>query len=149
MTTVNTAVRGRDPTLADGKKGCVVKGGNGYRSEQGSDYLPGVSVETVGSKALWLGTVTLPAGQRTKAHVHERHETAFYMLSGEAIELWTGEQLQYCDVARPGDYMFIPANVLHVAVNRGTTPAVFVGGRNEPTAQESVVMFPEMDGKVP
>lgn len=149
MTTANTATKGSDAMPADSKKGCVVKGGNGYRAEQGSDYLPGISAETVGSTALWLGIVTLPGGQRTKAHVHERHETAFYMLSGEAIELWTGDQLQHRDVARPGDYMFIPANVLHVAVNRGSTPAVFVGGRNEPTAQESVVMFPEMDAKVP
>jgi uncharacterized RmlC-like cupin family protein len=149
MSTVNTAIKANDAMLANDKRGCVVKGGSGYRAEQGSDYLPGVSAETVGSRALWLGIVTLPAGQRTKAHVHERHETAFYMLSGETIELWTGDQLQHRDVARPGDYIFIPANLLHVAVNRGNIPAVFVGGRNEPTAQESVVMFPEMDAKVP
>jgi uncharacterized RmlC-like cupin family protein len=40
-------------------------------------------------------------------------------------------------------------NVLHVAVNRGNIPAVFVGGRNEPSARESLVMFPDMDAKVP
>jgi uncharacterized RmlC-like cupin family protein len=27
--------------------------------------------------------------------------------------------------------------------------AVFVGARNEPTAQESVMMYPELDGAVP
>jgi len=126
-----------------------VKGGGGYRAEQGSDYLPGISSESVGAKALWLGIATIPPGQRTKAHVHERHETAFYMLSGDELELWTGDQLQYRDVVRPGDYLYIPANVLHVAVNRGSKPAVFLGARNEPTAQESVVMHPEMDVKVP
>lgn len=134
---------------SDRTRGYVVKGSAGYRAEQGSDYLPGVSAETVKAKALWLGIVTLPPGQRTKAHVHERHETAFYMLSGGEVELWTGDQLQHCDAVRPGDYLFIPNNVLHVAVNRGSTPAVFVGSRNEPTAQESVVMHPEMDGRVP
>jgi uncharacterized RmlC-like cupin family protein len=130
-------------------KGLVVKGGGGYRAKQGADYLPGISSETVGAKALWLGIATIPPGQRTKAHVHEHHETAFYMLSGDELELWTGDQLQYRDVARPGDYLYIPANVLHVAVNRGSEPAVFLGARNEPTAQESVVMYPEMDVKVP
>lgn len=45
--------------------------------------------------------------------------------------------------------MFIPANVLPVAVNRGNAPAVFVGGRNEPTGQETVVRFREMDAKLP
>jgi uncharacterized RmlC-like cupin family protein len=35
-------------------------------------------------------------------------------------------------------------------VNRSTTtPAVFVGVRNEPTAQESVLMRPELDDLVP
>jgi uncharacterized RmlC-like cupin family protein len=131
------------------EKALVVRGGGGYRAEQGSDYLPGISAESVGAKALWLGVATIPPGQRTKAHVHEHHETAFYMLSGDELELWTGDQLQYRDVARPGDYLYIPANMLHVAVNRGNEPAVFVGARNEPTAQESVVMYPEMDSKVP
>ncbi len=66
------------------------------------------------------------------------------------MELWTGEQLEHRDVAYPGDYLFIPANVPHVAVNRNeTAPAVFVGVRNEPTAQESVVMRPELDARVP
>lgn len=130
-------------------KGAVVKGGAGYRAEQGTDYAPGVSAETVGATALWLGIVTLPAGQRTKAHIHERHKSGFYMLSGEEVELWTGDNLQHRDVAHPGDYLFIPANVLHVAVNRGTKPAVFVGARNEATAQESVVMYPATDTLVP
>jgi uncharacterized RmlC-like cupin family protein len=116
---------------------------------QGSDYVPGISAETVGAKALWLGMATIPPGQRTKAHMHEHHETAFYMLSGDELELWTGDQLQHRDVVRPGDYLYIPANVLHVAVNRGSSPAVFIGARNEPSAQESVVRYPDMDAVVP
>ena len=130
-------------------KALVVKSSAGYRAEQGSDYEPGVSAETVGSKSLWLGMITLPPGRRTWAHVHEHHETALYMLSGDEMELWTGDQLQYCDMVRPGDYIFIPVNMLHVAVNRGEDPAVFIGSRNEATAQESVVLRPEMDRKVP
>ncbi|HKX06719.1 MAG TPA: cupin domain-containing protein [Stellaceae bacterium] len=134
---------------ANGKKASVVKGSAQYRAEQGSQYSPGISAETVGARSLWLGIVTLPPGQRTKAHVHDRHETAFYMLSGIEVEVWTGDQLQYKDVTHAGDYLFIPANVLHVAVNRGSEPAVFIGSRNEATAQESVVMRPEMDARVP
>jgi len=130
------------------KKAFVVRAGTKYRSEQGSDYEPGVSTETVGSQVLFLGVVTLPAGARTRAHVHERHETALYLLSGE-LEIWTGDQLQHREAVRPGDYIYIPANVLHVAVNRGDKPAVCIGTRNEPTAQESVVLYPEMDAIVP
>jgi uncharacterized RmlC-like cupin family protein len=98
---------------------------------------------------IWFGKVTIPAGGRTKAHVHAFHESAFLLLSGDNVELWTGEDLQYCEAAQAGDYLFIPANVPHVAVNRGTEPAVFIGCRNEPTAQESVVMHPALDAKVP
>ena len=147
--TILEATRTGDNALAAPEKGFVVKSGAGYRSEQGSDYEPGVSAETVGSKSIWLGMITLPPGKRTRAHVHEHHETALYMLSGDEMELWTGDQLQYRDIVRPGDYIFIPANMLHVAVNRSAQSAVFIGSRNEATAQESVVLRPEMDRRVP
>jgi uncharacterized RmlC-like cupin family protein len=134
----------------EGKVGNVVRGSESYQSKQGSVYAPGISAETVGAKVLFLGIVTLPPEGRTKSHIHEHHESAFYMLSGDEVELWTGDQLEHKEVAHAGDYLFIPANVPHVAVNRSkTTPAVFVGVRNEPTAQESVVMLPELDAKVP
>lgn len=127
----------------------IVDGAAPYRSEQGTVYAPGISAETVASKSLFLGLVTLPPGERTRAHVHERHESAFYMLSGEEVELWSGEGLAHRAIARPGDYLFVPASVPHVAVNRSATAAVFVGVRSEPTAQESVVMRPELDARVP
>jgi uncharacterized RmlC-like cupin family protein len=126
----------------------VIRAGAKYTAEQGSDYEPGVSAETVGSKALFLGIASLPAGARTRAHVHERHETALYVLSGE-LELWSGDGLQQRATVHAGDYIYIPANVLHVAVNRGEEPAVCIATRNEPTAQESVVLYPHMDGLVP
>lgn len=136
-------------TRVAGRRGVVVKGGAERRVKQGADYQPGVSAEAVGSQVLWLGLMSLPPGARTKAHVHERHETALYMISGDVLELWTGDDLEHCDSVRPGDYVYIPANVLHVAVNRGSTPAVFVGSRNEASAQESLILRPEMDVRVP
>ncbi|QTQ36268.1 Cupin superfamily protein [Aromatoleum petrolei] len=112
-------------------------------------YAPGISAETVGSTAVFLGMVTIPPEGRTRAHLHEFHESAFYLLSGEEVELFTGDRLEHRALAHPGDYLFIPAKVPHIAVNRGKTPAVFIGVRNEPTAQESVVMLPELDALVP
>lgn len=127
----------------------VVRGSAPYTSTQGSRYAPGVNAQTTGATSLFLGMVTLPAGERTKAHAHERHESAHYMVSGEEVELWTGPRLERRDVARPGDYLYIPAGMPHVAVNRGSTPAVFVGARNEAAAQESVLLLPELDALVP
>lgn len=126
----------------------VVSGSQPYTSAQGSRYAPGISAETVGATSIFLGIITLPAWQRTKAHTHARHESAHYMLSGEEVELWTGPRLEHCEVARPGDYLFVPAGLPHVAVNRSGTPAVFVGARNEATAQESVLLLPELDALV-
>ncbi|HZQ62233.1 MAG TPA: cupin domain-containing protein [Casimicrobiaceae bacterium] len=127
----------------------VLRASEPYRSEQGTVYAGAISAETVGATNLFFGLVTLPPGERTRAHVHEHHESAFYVLSGEDVELWSGDALQERSVARAGDYLYIPANVPHVAVNRGSAPVVFLGARNDPTAQESVVMRPELDAIVP
>ncbi len=130
--------------------GSVVRAGQSYEGKQGPNYTPGVSAESVGARALWLGSVTLPPrGGRTKSHVHDHHESAFYFVSGDEVELYTGEQLQHREVARPGDYLYIPAGVPHVAVNRSDTPAVFVGARTDPNEQESVVMRADLEAKVP
>jgi uncharacterized RmlC-like cupin family protein len=135
---------------AEPRIGRVVPAGETYQGKQGPDYTPGVSAQTVGAEHLWLGSVVLPPGGRTKAHVHAHHESAFYMLSGEAAELWTGDQLEVHAVAHPGDFLYIPAGVPHVAVNRSqTSPAVFVGARSDPNEQESVILQPELDANVP
>jgi uncharacterized RmlC-like cupin family protein len=130
--------------------GSVVRAGETYQGKQGPDYTPGISAESVGAHALWLGSVTIPpGGGRTKAHVHENHESAFYLVSGDEVELWTGDELEHHETARAGDYLFVPAGVPHVAVNRGEAPAVFIGARTDPNEQESVVMRPELDERVP
>ncbi len=127
----------------------VVRQSDAFSSTQGSRYAAGVSSETTGATALFLGLITLAPGQRTRAHVHEEHESAHYMLSGEEVELWTGPRLERRDVARPGDFLFIPHGMPHVAVNRGQTPAVFVGARNNAAAQEGPHLMPELDALVP
>ncbi len=67
----------------------VVRSTEDYQGKQGPSYAGGVSVQSVGSHGIWLGMVTMPPGSRTKAHLHDGHETAFYVLSGEC-DLWYG-----------------------------------------------------------
>lgn len=136
-------------TPAGARFGQVIAAGDSYRGKQGLAYTPGVSAESAGSQHLWLGSVVIPPGGRTKAHLHENHESAFYFIRGEEVELWTGERLEQKAVAHPGDYLYIPAGVLHVAVNRTGTPADVVGARTDPSEQESVVLRPELDSTVP
>jgi uncharacterized RmlC-like cupin family protein len=71
------------------------------------------------------------------------------MLSGDEVELWTGERLEHREVVRAGDYAYIPAGMPHAAVNRTETAAEFVAARTDPNEQESVVMRPDLEGKVP
>jgi uncharacterized RmlC-like cupin family protein len=136
--------------VADVESTCrVVRSAQEYQGKQGPSYAGGISAESVGSRAIWLGVVTMPPGTRTKAHLHDGHETAFYVLSGEC-DIWYGQNLQDHDVARAGDYIYIPAGVSHVAVNRSQTePMIAVGARTDPSEQESVVLQPELEVKVP
>jgi uncharacterized RmlC-like cupin family protein len=127
----------------------VIRSVGSYEGKQGPSYAGGVSAESVGARAIWLGKVTIAPGGRTKAHFHEGHESAFFVLSGE-LDLWYGEELREHEVAGAGDYLYIPAGVSHVAVNRSQTePVVVVGGRTDPNEQESVVLQPELDGRIP
>lgn len=112
---------------------------------QGSIYAAGISAESAGAAGIWLGVISLPAGRRTSAHFHEAHETALYMMSGGEVELLSGPGLEDRQRVQPGDYLFIPAGVPHVAVNRSDVAAVFMGARTDPHANESVVMLPELD----
>ena len=127
----------------------VIRSVKAYQGKQGPSYAGAVSAESVGSQGIWLGMVTMAPGSRTRAHFHDRHETAFYVITGEC-DLWYGDGLRQHDVARAGDYIYIPAGVSHVAVNRSQKePFVVVGGRTDPNEQESVVLEPELDGAVP
>ena len=135
------------PDVADTGMARVVRGGAEVEAEQGSVYASGISAETVGSTTLWLGMITLPAGRRTTTHLHEGHESALYMVSGQEIDVLSGSELQFRDVIRPGDYLFIPAGVPHVAENRTEIAAVFMGARTDPNANESVVLLADLDAR--
>lgn len=131
------------------KPAVVVQGSSSFLAAQGPEYTPGISADTAGAEAIWLGKLTLPPGMRITAHSHPDHETAHYFLEGDEVELWTGDRLQHHQVARPGDFIYIPAGMPHVAVNRSGVPAVFIGCRTDPKAVESLEMLPDLDSLVP
>jgi uncharacterized RmlC-like cupin family protein len=123
----------------------IVRGGAGYEGRQGLAYAAGISAESVGARGLCLHTVTIPPGGRAKAHRHGSHESAIYTISG-TCELWWGDGLAHREVAGPGDFVFIPAGVPHLPINRGDVPMVAVIARTDPDEQESVILMPELDG---
>ncbi|HTV68717.1 MAG TPA: cupin domain-containing protein [Rhizobiaceae bacterium] len=119
-----------------------------YAGKQGLNYFEGISFETVGSTGLCMHVTTVPPGARAKAHLHENHETAIYVLSGE-VETWYGDNLEHCAVTRAGDMLYIPAGVPHIAANRSSEPATAVIARTDPNEQESVMLLPHLEGKAP
>jgi uncharacterized RmlC-like cupin family protein len=126
----------------------VIRPGGSYLGKQGFTYVEGISAESVGAIGLCMVLLTVPPGGRASAHKHEHHETAIYILAGEA-ETWFGERLEQHVVVKAGELFYIPADLPHLAVNRGSEPLVAVIARTDPNEQESVVLLPELEGLVP
>ena len=123
----------------------IVRAGSEFTGKQNLAYQPGISAELVGSKGIHLQLVTLVPGARAKAHKHENHETAIYILSGVS-EMWYGDRLEHHADCKAGDFVYIPANVPHLPFNaHPTEPCVAVISRTDPNEQESVVLMPELD----
>jgi uncharacterized RmlC-like cupin family protein len=130
---------------ASSKPTCrVVRPGSTYDGRQGLSYFEGIAAETVGSKALCMHVVTIPPGAHARAHLHESHESAVYVLSGEA-RTWYGERLEEFADMKAGDMMYIPAGVPHLPANLSDRPCTAIIARTDPKEQESVVLLPELD----
>lgn len=136
----------RDESSVAQKATCVVmRPGAPFIGKQGLSYAPAISAETVGAKALHMQMLTMPPGARAKAHLHEAHETAIYVLSGEA-GMYYGDKLEQHMINRAGDFVYIPANVPHLPYNLSATePVVAIISRTDPNEQESVVLLPELE----
>jgi len=126
----------------------IVRPGQTYDGKQGLSYFEGISAEAVGSTGICMHLLTIPPGGRAKAHLHESHETAIYVLSGEA-HTWYGNRLEHHAIVRAGEMFYIPAGVPHLPANLSDQPCSAVIARTDPKEQESVVLLPDLDGLVP
>lgn len=129
---------------SDDKACRVINAENTYDGKQGLTYFCGIAAETVGSKGICMHLLTVPPGGRAKAHLHENHETAIYVLEGEAITLY-GDTLQHHIHTRTGDLVYIPAGVPHLPVNISDRPVSAVIARTDPNEQESVLLRPDLE----
>jgi uncharacterized RmlC-like cupin family protein len=122
----------------------VIRAAATYDGKQGLTYFCGIAAETVGSKGICMHLLTIPPGGRAKAHLHENHETAIYVLDGEAVTLY-GDRLQHHAFTKAGDLAYIPAGVPHLPINLSSKPTSAVIARTDPNEQESVVLLPELE----
>ena len=121
---------------------CVlVKAREAHSGKQGLSYFEGVSAGTAGAARLCLHTVVIPPGGRARPHLHENHESAVYVVSGEA-GMWFGEGLREHVRMRAGDFVYIPANTPHLPYNASASVAcVGLVARTDPNEQESVTLL--------
>jgi len=123
----------------------VVSSTSPFHGKQGFDYQGAISAQGVGSSHICMHLLTIPPGGKAKAHLHQNHETAIYVLSGEA-GMWFGENLSEHMTAKAGDFIYIPDGVPHLPYNPSQTqPVTAVLARTDPNEQESVVLLPELD----
>src|SRR4026208_2375713 len=97
----------------------VVHANSSYEGKQGFSYLHGISAESAGATGICMHMLTIPPGGRARAHLHENHETAIYVLSGVG-GMWFGENLEEYVTVKACDYIYIPAGIPHLPENPST-----------------------------
>ncbi len=125
---------------------CIaVKPGGLSESKQGHHVFEGISAQSAGARALCMHVIAIPPGGRARAHLHEDHESAVYMVRGEVI-CWYGDRLQHRFTLRAGEMAYIPAGVPHLPINASEDePVTCIVARTDPNEQESVVVLPELE----
>jgi uncharacterized RmlC-like cupin family protein len=114
-------------------------------SKQGHHVYEGISAQSAGSRGLCMHVIAIPPGGRARAHLHEDHESAIYMLQGETV-CWYGERLEHRFGLRQGEMAYIPAGVAHLPINGSEhETATCIVARTDPDEQESVVLLPELE----
>ena len=111
-------------------------------TRQNLPYFVGVSGETVQARGLSMHMVVIPPGARSQPHSHQGYETAIYVLQGR-VETRYGPGLAQSVVSEAGDFLFIPPDTPHEAINLSATePARAIVSRNDPAEQDRVVPYP-------
>ena len=125
----------------------VVPSGASYLGRQGFTYLTGLTGATAGARGLCMNALMLPDGARAKTHLHRGIETAVYVIDGEA-EMYYGERLEHLLRAKAGEYVYVPAGVPHLVLNRSGAPCRALVAHSAADDQEGIVLLPELDALV-
>lgn len=109
----------------------------------GMTRTAGVSADTCGASGVWMGEVVTEPGFESGAHHHGNVESAIYVVSGTIRFRW-GDHLEHGAEGAAGDFIFVPANVVHTEANTSQRePLVLIVARG---GQENVVVNVEVVG---
>jgi uncharacterized RmlC-like cupin family protein len=123
----------------------VIRPEGSERIKQDIDGILGVNEMTAPTRRLCLLVTTIGAGEASNAHYHLDHESALYLVSGNAHTFY-GDELEHDVVLGPGDFIYIPPFCPHKTYSQShLKDAVFVTARTDPNEQERVTVVPELD----
>lgn len=109
----------------------------------GMSRLEGVARSTAKAQHLWMGFVTMGPGAKSGAHHHGHCESGIYIISGLARFRW-GERLEHVSEAGPGDFIYVPPNIIHQEINPSNSePIEMIVGRD---CAEGVTVNVEVPG---
>jgi uncharacterized RmlC-like cupin family protein len=115
--------------------------------QQGFSYIAGLTGASAGARGLCMTMLPLPDGARARTHLHRGIETAAYILEG-VVDMYYGERLEHFLQARAGEYVYVPADMPHLVLNRSGAQASAVVAHSAADDQEGIVLLPELDGLV-
>jgi uncharacterized RmlC-like cupin family protein len=81
----------------------------------GSERLAAIAPGQVDS-AMWGGLFVVEPGARTGIHHHGEQQTIAYVLQGVCEIRW-GKHGEYAATAKAGDFIHVPAYLLHMEIN--------------------------------
>ena len=94
---------------------------------------------SVGSEKLWVGVVTVAPATSTGAHHHGDCDSVVCVTSGRITIRW-GDRLEKGAEAGPGDFIYIPAQLVHQEINEsGSVPVASIVVRSGDNVVENVV----------
>jgi uncharacterized RmlC-like cupin family protein len=94
-----------------------------------------------------MKVAVLPDGARARTHLHRGIETAVYLIEGRA-EMFYGSRLEHREEVAVDDYVYIPADVPHLVLNRSGSQARALVAHTAADDQEGIVLLPELDSLV-
>jgi uncharacterized RmlC-like cupin family protein len=107
-------------------------------SKQRLKQFVGISGANSGARGLSMNRVVIPHGRQAAAHSHVGSESAIFLLAGRVKTLYR-PCLERSVINQTGDFIFIPAGVIHMPVNLSANEeAIAIVARNDANEQEHV-----------
>src|ERR1700733_15270068 len=101
-----------------------------------------------GASKLWAGTMLVQPDAKTGPHHHGELEMVLYVVKGRVRMRW-GDQLEFSEEAKPGDFIYVPPYVPHQEINASpdeSCEAVVVRDGQDPIVVNLDLRTPEPAG---